>query len=122
MTGYSFNRVRTAALKSIAAMQDRLENIAADFGDVDMFLVGEAEQCRDRLAATLKLDMATWFTPTAENYFARVSKTGILEALKEAKGDIAPAWNTARKGDLAAIAERQLAETGWLPTLLRKAA
>ena len=48
-TGYSFNRVRTAALKSIAAMQDRLENIAADFGDVDMFLVGEAEQCRARL-------------------------------------------------------------------------
>ena len=66
--------------------------------------------------------MATWFTPTAENYFAKVSKTGILEALKEAKGDIAPAWNTAKKGDLAAIAERQLAETGWLPTLLRKAA
>jgi hypothetical protein len=47
MTGYSFNRVRTAA--PIAAMQDRLENIAADFGDVDMFLVGEAEQCRARL-------------------------------------------------------------------------
>ena len=49
MTGYSFNRVRTAALKSITAMRDRLENIAADFGDVDMFLVGEAEQCRARL-------------------------------------------------------------------------
>jgi ParB family chromosome partitioning protein len=76
----------------------------------------------DRLAATLKLDMATWFTPTAENYFARVSKTGILEALKETKGDIAPAWTKAKKGDLAAIAERQLAETGWLPALLRKAA
>jgi hypothetical protein len=54
MTGYSFNRVRTAALKSIAAMQDRLQNIASDFGDVDMFLVGEAEQCRDRLQDRLK--------------------------------------------------------------------
>jgi ParB family chromosome partitioning protein len=75
----------------------------------------------DRLAATLKLDMSVWFTPTAENYFARVSKTGILEALREAKGDIAPAWAKARKGELAVIAERQLAETGWLPTLLRKA-
>jgi hypothetical protein len=30
-------------------MQDRLENVAADFGDVDMFQVGEAEQCRERL-------------------------------------------------------------------------
>jgi ParB family chromosome partitioning protein len=76
----------------------------------------------DRLAATLKLDMTAWFTPTAENYFARVSKTGILEALTEAKGDIAPAWNKAKKGELAVIAERQMAETGWLPVLLRKAA
>jgi ParB family chromosome partitioning protein len=76
----------------------------------------------DRLADTLKLDMTAWFTPTAENYFARVSKTGILEALTEAKGDIAPAWNKAKKGELAVIAERQLAETGWLPALLRKAA
>ena len=49
MTGYSFNRVRTAALKSIASMRDRLENIAADFGDVDMFLAGEARQCCGRL-------------------------------------------------------------------------
>ena len=76
----------------------------------------------DRLADTLKLDMSTWFTPTAENYFARVSKTGILEALTEAKGDIAPAWNKAKKGELAVIAERQVADTGWLPILLRKAA
>jgi len=76
----------------------------------------------DRLAATLKLDMATWFTPTAENYFGKVSKTSILDALKGAKGDLAPAWTKAKKGDLALIAERQLAETGWLPELLRKAA
>jgi ParB family chromosome partitioning protein len=76
----------------------------------------------NRLADTLKLDMTAWFTPTAENYFARVSKTGILEALTEAKGDIAPAWNKAKKGELAAIAERQVAETGWLPAPLRKAA
>ena len=79
-------------------------------------------QYADRLAATLKLDMTAWFTPGAENYFAKISKNGILEALREAKGDIAPAWNTAKKADLAAIAERQLAESGWLPALLRKAA
>ncbi len=76
----------------------------------------------DRLADTLKLDMAAWFTPTAENYFTKVSKTGILEALTEAKGDIAPAWNKAKKGELAVLAERQVAETGWLPEPLRKAA
>jgi ParB family chromosome partitioning protein len=76
----------------------------------------------DGLAAMLKLDMTAWFTPTAENYFAKVSKTGILEALTEAKGDIAPAWNKAKKGELAVIAERQVADTGWLPAPLRKAA
>jgi ParB family chromosome partitioning protein len=79
-------------------------------------------QHADRLAATLKLDMTAWFTPGAENYFAKISKSGILEALREAKGDIAPAWNTAKKADLAAIAERQLAGSGWLPALLRKVA
>jgi ParB family chromosome partitioning protein len=76
----------------------------------------------DRLAATLKLDMNTWFRPTAENYFVKVSKTFILESLTEAKGEIAPAWTKAKKGELAAIAERQVAETGWLPAPLRKAA
>jgi ParB family chromosome partitioning protein len=76
----------------------------------------------DRLAKALNFDMAAWFTPTAENYFGKISKTSILEALAEAKGDIAPAWSKAKKGELAAIAERQLAGTGWLPALLRKAA
>src|SRR4051812_48214489 len=32
------------------------------------------------LASTLCLDMKAWFTPTAENYFSRVSKPQILEA------------------------------------------
>jgi len=76
----------------------------------------------DRLAATLKLDMTAWFTPTAENYFARVSKPRILEALTEAKGATAPAWDKAKKSDLTAIAEREIAQSGWLPALLRKAA
>jgi hypothetical protein len=49
MTGYSFNRCRTAALKSISAMQDRLDAIALDFADVDEFLVSEAQICVCRL-------------------------------------------------------------------------
>ena len=76
----------------------------------------------DRLAATLKLDMTAWFTPTAENYFTKVSKTGILEALTEVKGATAPAWDKAKKSELAAIAEREIAQSGWLPAPLRKAA
>jgi ParB family transcriptional regulator, chromosome partitioning protein len=75
----------------------------------------------DRLAAALKLDMTAWFTPTAGNYFTKVSKTRILEALTEVKGATAPAWDKAKKADLAAIAEREIAQSGWLPEPLRKA-
>jgi ParB family chromosome partitioning protein len=76
----------------------------------------------DALAEALDIDMAVWFRPTAENYFARISKTAILEALTEIKGGTAPAWDKAKKADLAAIAEREIAQTGWLPAPLRKAA
>jgi hypothetical protein len=39
----------------------------------------------------------------------------ILAALQEVKGSTAPAWAKAKKSGLAAIAEREIAETGWLP-------
>jgi ParB family chromosome partitioning protein len=73
----------------------------------------------DRLAQNLKLDMGNWFKPTAENYFGRIAKGGILAAIREARGDTAPAWEKAKKADLAAIAEREIAPTGWLPGILR---
>jgi ParB family chromosome partitioning protein len=77
----------------------------------------------DALVKALDIDFATWFKPTAENYFGRISKPAILDALKEAKGGaIAPAWEKAKKGDLAAIAEREIDGTGWLPVPLRIAA
>jgi len=82
---------------------------------------GERLAHADDLAAALKVNMREWFKPTAENYFTKISRAGILEALKDGKGAIAPAWTTARKSDLACIAERELANTGWLPLLLRRA-
>ncbi len=63
--------------------------------------------------------MTNWFVPTAENYFGKITKTGIIEALREAKGDTAPSWDKAKKADLAAIAAREIAGTGWLPIILR---
>jgi ParB family chromosome partitioning protein len=67
--------------------------------------------------------MKPWFTPDAANYFSRVSKPQIFEALREAKGQPpAPAWEKLKKAELAQEAERQLAKTGWLPALLRPAA
>jgi ParB family chromosome partitioning protein len=72
-----------------------------------------------QLADALKLDMAAWFTPNAANYFTRVSKAEIIEALREVKGSVAPAWPKMKKAELAILAERTVAETAWLPEILR---
>lgn len=75
----------------------------------------------DTLASSLNLDMKTWFTPTAENYFSRISKPQILEALREAKGtEPAPAWEKLKKSELAALAEREIEGKNWLPEPLRR--
>lgn len=74
----------------------------------------------DRLAIALNMDMREWFVPTAANYFSRVSKAGIEEALTEAKGaDFAAGVSGMKKADAAAYAERNIAGTGWLPPQLR---
>jgi len=74
------------------------------------------------LASTIGLDMKAWFTPTADNYFSKVGKPQILEAIAEAKGHPhAPALEKLKKGELAKEAERLTAGTGWLPKPLRPA-
>ena len=79
-------------------------------------------QHADLLARALKLDMANYFRPDAENYFGRVSKAAILQALQEAKGTpLSPATAKLSKTELAAQAARTVAGTGWLPVPLRKA-
>jgi ParB family chromosome partitioning protein len=81
---------------------------------------GDRLQHGDQLAAALKLDMRDWFAPTAENFFCRVDKQQMLDAIREAKGQPhAPALEKLKKGELAAEAERLVAGTGWLPSLLR---
>ncbi|SCB39022.1 ParB/RepB/Spo0J family partition protein [Rhizobium hainanense] len=77
-------------------------------------------QHADRLATVLNIDMAAWFTPTSENYFGRISKAGIEEALIEAKGvDFASGVAGMKKIEAAAYAVRQIEGTGWLPALVR---
>jgi ParB family chromosome partitioning protein len=72
------------------------------------------------LATALKLDMTKWFAPTALNYFSRVGRATIVSAMAEAKGTPAkPSWDKLKKPALAALAEREIASTGWLPQPLR---
>jgi ParB family transcriptional regulator, chromosome partitioning protein len=81
---------------------------------------GERLVHAEQVATAVGLDMRKWFTPTAENYFSCVSKQQVLEDLAEARGmPNAPAWEKLKKPDLAALAEREIAQTDWLPKPLR---
>ncbi|MBN8908312.1 MAG: chromosome partitioning protein ParB, partial [Rhodospirillales bacterium] len=77
----------------------------------------------DRLARATGLDMveAGW-RPSVANYFGRVTKSRIVEAVREALGEEkAQLIDHLKKPDMAKEAERLLADTGWLPEPLRPA-
>lgn len=72
------------------------------------------------IAQALSVDMTAWFSPTAENYFGRVSRTHIIDAYKQATThDVAPAWLKLKKPELAERVAKALAPTGWLPVPVR---
>lgn len=75
----------------------------------------------DRLARVLSLDItATGWAPTVDNFFGRVTKARIVEAVREAKGaEQAKRIEQLKKGDMAQAAEQMLSGSGWLPEPLR---
>ena len=77
----------------------------------------------DRLARAVNLDMAeVGWRPTVDNYLGRVTKSRILEAVREAKGDAAGQLiDHLKKSEMAKEAERLLEDTRWLPESLRLA-
>lgn len=75
----------------------------------------------DRIAEAVGLDIAAadW-SPTVDNYFGRVTKTRIFQAVREAKGEPAPQLiEHLKKGAMAERAQELLAGSGWLPEPLR---
>jgi ParB family chromosome partitioning protein len=74
----------------------------------------------DLLAEHLALEMTAYWNPTAESYFGKVTKSQILAAVREAKGEAtAQMIGHLKKLDMAAEAERLLDGAGWLPEILR---
>lgn len=73
------------------------------------------------LARAVGLDLAgAGWKPTADNYLGRVPKARILEAVREAKGEMAAQLiDHLKKPEMAKEAERLLADTGWVPEPLR---
>lgn len=91
------------------------------YGAVSQRRVTERLRRADRLASALSLDLveAGW-QPTVENYFGRVTKARILQAVREARGDeAADRIAHLKKPDMAREAERLLDGSGWLPEALR---
>lgn len=80
----------------------------------------EGAHAVDPLAKALNLDMSRWWTPTVTNYLGSVSRSQILSILTEAVSAPAAAVLTnLKKTALAEEAEKRLAGTGWLPSVLR---
>jgi ParB family chromosome partitioning protein len=76
----------------------------------------------DDMASTLALDMTeAGFEPTAENYFGRITKAQIIDAVREARGSSTAALiDHLKKPDMAKEAARLVQGTGWLPSILRR--
>jgi ParB family transcriptional regulator, chromosome partitioning protein len=90
---------------------------------------------QDHLGRLIGIDMAQWWRPTAANYFDRVSKQVILDALTDVGGlELSSRFAAVKKGDLAMSAERVFAGTyitevevrekalAWVPEVMRFAA
>lgn len=75
----------------------------------------------DQLARSIGFDMvAAGWSPTVDNYFGRVTKAHILEAVRDAKGEqSAQLIDHLKKQDMAREAARLLDGSNWLPEPLR---
>ena len=73
----------------------------------------------DALARALGFDMGKWFTPTAENFFSKIPKSRIAEALAEGGKPATPEALKLKKPELAAFAESEIKGTNWLPEPIR---
>ncbi|PZU06521.1 ParB/RepB/Spo0J family partition protein [Sphingomonas sp.] len=93
---------------------------------------GRVNGFHDHLGRTLGIEVAAWWRPTAENFFGRVKKGLMLDALEEIGGPILRGrYKDAKKADLAStcaslcngqgIVEAEIREKAiaWLPDAMR---
>ncbi|WP_156842874.1 ParB/RepB/Spo0J family partition protein [Novosphingobium aquimarinum] len=101
--------------------------------EVSLNMTGERQVAfQDHLGSLVGIDMAQWWRPTSANYFDRVSKQVILDALTDVGGlELSSRFASVKKGDLAMSAERVFAGTyitevevrenalAWVPEVMR---
>ncbi|UPJ49626.1 ParB N-terminal domain-containing protein [Bradyrhizobium sp. 200] len=74
----------------------------------------------DKLAEAVSLDMTAHWEPTVRTYLGRVTKTRILDSVREAVSEeAADRMADMKKQDMAEAAEQLLVGRGWLPVLMR---
>lgn len=75
----------------------------------------------DNLEAAMGFDLRDWWQPGAENYFGRISKDQIGDALAEAGcEDRAREALKLKKTEAALLAEKTIAETRWIPGWMKR--
>jgi len=75
-----------------------------------------------RIAEAVALDMTGYWRPTVQSYLGRITKAGIIDAVREGVSqEAAERISGMKKTEMAAAAEQLLAATDWLPPLLRTA-
>ncbi len=125
-----FDRFRALSDEARAAW---LGHVVGRTMEASLNMAGERRiDFHDHLATLIGIDMAAWWRPTASNYFDRVSKAVILDALAAVGGpDLSSRFASVKKGDLAMSAERVFAGTyitevevreralAWVPEVMR---
>ena len=125
-----FDRFRALSDEARAAW---LGHVVGRTLEASLNMAGERRiDFHDHLATLIGIDMAAWWRPTAANYFDRVSKAVILDALAAVGGpDLSSRFASVKKGDLAMSAERVFGGTyitevevreralAWVPEVMR---
>lgn len=125
-----FDRFRALSDEARAAW---LGHVVARSLEASLNMSGERRiPFQDHLGVLIGIDIAQWWRPTAANYFDRVPKQVILEALGDVGGaELASRYMSVKKADLAASAERifagatiaEVAEReralAWVPDVMR---
>jgi ParB family chromosome partitioning protein len=105
--------------------------VAASFEAKDGY-TSRQNALQNRLATILDIDVATWWRPTAENFFDRVPKGALLSLLDEVggpalsgrhasqkKGEIAASCEKLFAGEAIVEAEVKAAALAWVPSAMR---
>ncbi|PRD49813.1 hypothetical protein DEV92_11977 [Phyllobacterium myrsinacearum] len=75
----------------------------------------------NQLANALKIEMASWYRPTAEGCFTHLNRNSLQVAVTEAAGQQAASAvvSAKKKAEAVVVAERLVKDTNWLPKYVR---